>query len=209
VSVSLYLYQTYDIKNRLMPKIVDHVQYRKELLMKSFDLFAQKGYSSITMRQMAQGLGVSTGTLYHYFPSKEALFVQLVEELEQQNVLKFLESAGNPPTLSERMKDLFTFVAKNEDYILKQILLWIDFCQQHWTDVSTKERLRQADEQTINAIADYLQIQDSSTFDFVMNFIYGLFLRRLFADETISYAKQGALLTKMLTAYQGIGNSNP
>lgn len=184
-----------------MPKIVDHDQYRKELLMKSFDLFAQKGYSSITMRQMAQGLGVSTGTLYHYFPSKEALFVQLVEELEQQNVLKFLAEAGNLSTLPERIETLFIFVAKNEDYILKQILLWIDFCQQDWSDVSTKQRLKQADEQTIQAIADYLQIEDVATFDVVTNFLYGLFLRRLFAEETISYAEQGALLSKILTVY--------
>jgi AcrR family transcriptional regulator len=185
-----------------MPKIVDRDQYRKELLMKSFNLFAQKGYSSLTMRQLAQGLGVSTGTLYHYFPSKEALFVQLVEELEQQNVLKFLAEAGNPSTLPERIEMMFSFVAKNEDYILKQILLWIEFCQQQdWTDVSIKQRLRQADEQTIQAIVDYLHIKDRAVFDFVLNFLYGLFLRRLFADETVSYAEQGALLSQILTTF--------
>ena len=185
-----------------MPKIVDRDQYRKELLMKSFDLFAQKGYSSLTMRQLAQGLGVSTGTLYHYFPSKEALFVQLVEELEQQNVLKFLAEAGNPSTLLERIEMMFSFVAKNEDYILKQILLWIEFCQQQdWTDVSIKQRLRQADEQTIQAIVGYLHIKDRAVFDFVLNFLYGLFLRRLFADETVSYAEQGALLSQILTTF--------
>lgn len=185
-----------------MPKIVDRDQYRKELLMKSFDLFAQKGYSSLTMRQLAQGLGVSTGTLYHYFPSKEALFVQLVEELEQQNVLKFLAEAGNPLTLPERIEMMFSFVAKNEDYILKQILLWIEFCQQQdWTDVSIKQRLRQADEQTIQAIASYLHIKDRAVFDFVLNFLYGLFLRRLFADETVFYAEQGALLSQILTTF--------
>ncbi|HCF29154.1 MAG TPA: TetR/AcrR family transcriptional regulator [Cyanobacteria bacterium UBA11049] len=185
-----------------MPKIVDRDQYRKELLMKSFDLFAQKGYSSLTMRQLAQGLGVSTGTLYHYFPSKEALFVQLVEELEQQNVLKFLAEVGNPLTLPERIEMMFSFVAKNEDYILKQILLWIEFCQQQdWTDVSIKQRLRQADEQTIQAIAGYLHIKDRAVFDFVLNFLYGLFLRRLFADETVSYAEQGALLSQILTTF--------
>lgn len=185
-----------------MPKIVDRDQYRKELLMKSFDLFAQKGYSSLTMRQLAQGLGVSTGTLYHYFPSKEALFVQLVEELEQQNVLKFLAEAGNPSTLPERIEMMFSFVAKNEDYILKQILLWIEFCQQQdWTDISIKQRLRQADEQTIQAIVGYLHIKDRAVFDFVLNFLYGLFLRRLFADETVSYAQQGALLSQVLTTF--------
>jgi AcrR family transcriptional regulator len=39
-----------------MPKSVDHIQYRKELLNKCFNLFAEKGYGSITMRQIARGL---------------------------------------------------------------------------------------------------------------------------------------------------------
>lgn len=69
-----------------MPKIVDHEQYRKELLDKCFDLFALKGYDSITMRQIAEGLGVSTGTLYHYFPSKQILFEQLVQEICEQDL---------------------------------------------------------------------------------------------------------------------------
>ncbi|MFM8003959.1 MAG: TetR/AcrR family transcriptional regulator, partial [Dolichospermum sp.] len=42
-----------------MPKIVNHEQYRKELLSKCFDLFAEKGYAAITMRQISAGLKVS------------------------------------------------------------------------------------------------------------------------------------------------------
>ncbi len=185
-----------------MPKIVDHDQYRKQLLMKSFDLFAQKGYGSLTMRQLAQGLGVSTGTLYHYFASKEALFLQLVEEQTQQDILKFLAEAGNPPTLSERIETLFNFIAKNEDYFSKQTLLWVDFYQQQdHTEVINNETLKQADEQTRLAIANYLQISDTALVDFVLNLLYGVLLRRVFGDETVSFAAQGALLSKMLTAY--------
>ncbi len=62
-----------------MPKIVDRQRYRKELLQKCFDLFAQKDYGSLTMCQIAQKLEVSIVTLYHYFPSKQAIFVQLIE----------------------------------------------------------------------------------------------------------------------------------
>ena len=187
-----------------MPKIVDHDQYRQELLMKSFDLFAQKSYSSITMRQLAQGIGVSTGTLYHYFASKEALFLQLTEELEQQNVMHFLAEAGNPPTLRERIESLFQFVAKHEDHIGKQTLLWIDFCQHNdWSDSSTKEKFKEVDEQTILALADYMQITDRVIVDLIFNLLYGLMLRRLFGEETISYAEQGALVGKMLANYMG------
>lgn len=185
-----------------MPKIVDHDQYRKELLMKSFDLFAQKGYSSTTMRQLAQGLGVSTGTLYHYFPNKEALFCQLVKEWTQQDIMHFIDKAGDLPTLSERIENLFNFVAKKEDYFGKQTLLCIDFFQQQkWNKALYSEVLKQADEQTMQAIADYLQISDRALIEFVFNLIYGLLVRRLFGDDTVSYTEQGALLSKMLITF--------
>lgn len=184
-----------------MPKIVDHDQYRKELLMKSFDLFAQKGYGSITMRQVAQGLGVSTGTLYHYFPSKEALFLQLVEEQTQQDILNFLTEAGNPVTVAERVETLFNFLGKNEDYFAKQTLLSIEFYQQDRIGFLQNQILKQADEQTLQAIANYMQITDKALIDFVMNLIYGLLLRRIFGDETVSFQEQSALFSKMLTAY--------
>ena len=187
-----------------MPKIVDRDQYRQELLMKSFDLFAQKGYSSITMRQLAQGIGVSTGTLYHYFPSKEALFLQLTEELERQNVIHFLAEAGNPPTLKERIESIFQFVAKHEDYIGKQTLLWIDFNQHNeWSSSSVKEKLKELDEQTILELAKYMQISDRAVVDLIFNLLYGLLLRRLFGEETISYAEQGALVGEMLAHHLG------
>lgn len=185
-----------------MPKIIDHHQYRKELLMKSFDLFAQKGYSSITMRQLAQELGVSTGTLYHYFPSKEALFWQLVEEQTQQEILEFLTEAGDIKSLPERIEALINFVAKNEDYFLKQMSLWVDFCQQQDSnEISNHEVLKRSSEQTKQTIADYLQIPDQAIADFICTFLDGLILRRLFEREIVSFQEQGTLLKKMLLAY--------
>ncbi|MEO0934851.1 MAG: TetR/AcrR family transcriptional regulator, partial [Cyanobacteria bacterium J06641_2] len=113
-----------------MPKIVDHEKYRKELLWKSFDLFALKGYGSVTMREIAKELGVSTGTLYHYFPNKEAIFLQLVEEQTEQDISNFLVEAGSPETLEERIKVLINFIQKYENYFIKQTLLNFDFYQQ-------------------------------------------------------------------------------
>ena len=103
-----------------MPKVVDHQQYRKELLSKSFNLFAQKGYATITMRQIAQELGVSTGTLYHYFPSKESLFLQLVLEQTQEDTLNFQSATKDTGALSERIATLMEFVDYNKDYFLNK-----------------------------------------------------------------------------------------
>ncbi|OWY67223.1 TetR family transcriptional regulator [cyanobacterium TDX16] len=184
-----------------MPKIVDRDQYRKELLLKSFDLFAEKGYGSITMRQLAQGLGVSTGTLYHYFPSKQALFLQLVEELDRQDLLNFLAEAGNPPTLTERIETMFNFVAKNEDNFCKQVLLWVEFYQQEKAELSRNNAFHSSWDKTTQAIADYLQVPDKAIADFVLNYLYGLLMRGIFETETISYPEQATLLSKILVAY--------
>ncbi|BAZ70493.1 TetR family transcriptional regulator protein [Fischerella sp. NIES-4106] len=185
-----------------MPKIVDHKQYRKELLMKSFDLFAEKGYASITMREIAKGLGVSTGTLYHYFPSKEALFLQLIEELTKQDILNFLAEAGDVQTLAERIKSLMNFVAKNEDYFFKQNLLMLDFYQQQErTESLHNQTLSRVWDDAIQALASYLEIEDRAIADFIYCLINGLISARMFEGDTISYTEQSDLLANMLTAY--------
>lgn len=185
-----------------MPKIVDHEQYRQELLIKSFDLFAEKGYASITMREIAKGLGVSTGTLYHYFPSKEALFLQLIEELTKQDILNFLAEAGDAQTLAERIKTLMNFVAKNEDYFFKQNVLMLDFYQQQErTEVLNNQTLRRVWDDAIQALASYLEIEDRAIADFIYCFVNGLISARMFESDTISYTEQSELLANMLTSY--------
>lgn len=185
-----------------MPKIVDHEQYRKELLDKCFDLFAQKGYGSITMRQIAEGLGVSTGTLYHYFPSKQALFEQLAQEICEQDLSAALAELEGTQTLQEGMEALGRYLVKNEDYFIKWTYIWIDFCQHQ----DSKERLNNSLFQSNNyryqqAICEFLDIEDPVLASFVLSFINGLVMEKLWGDQTIDFIEQCALLGKMLTAY--------
>lgn len=185
-----------------MPKIVDHERYRQELLWKSFDLFAQKGYASITMREIAKEVGVSTGTLYHYFPNKEALFLQLVEEQTGQDISDFLAEAGDAKSLSERIKTLINFFAKDEDYFIKQFLLWTDFYQQQErSEILNNRTLQKIWKQGREALSEYLQIQDKAIIDFIVNQLNGLIVGRMFEGEVISYEKQGELLAKIIVAY--------
>jgi AcrR family transcriptional regulator len=183
-----------------MPKIVDHVQYRKELLHKSFDLFAEKGYS-ITMRQIAQGLGVSTGTLYHYFPSKEALFEQLVVELFEQDMLQFGAEIGQAKTLSERIEAGFQLVEKHQDYFFKQMMIWVDFSQhQNREGKEYSDVLKQVEEKAYDAMAELLGIADPDLLVFVSSLVDGLIIGQVYG-QTPAIARQGKLLAKMLTAY--------
>lgn len=184
-----------------MPKIVDRDRYRKELLNKCFDLFAEKGYASITMREIAEGIGVSTGTLYHYFPGKETLFEQMVEEMTQRDILQARTELENIPTLVARTKAIFHFFAKDEEYFFKQTLVWMDFYQQQGQEkFKVNSLVRKINDQVREAIADILGVEDPQLAIFVSSFINGLIQERLF-DDRISFSKQGELLGEMLTAY--------
>jgi AcrR family transcriptional regulator len=190
----------FDIK--LMPKIVDVEQYRKELLLKSAELFAEKGYANMTTRELAQGLGVSTGTLYHYFPSKAALFEQLVEEMCREDVLLAKAEIDRGKTLTEKLKILGKFMTNREDYCIKQLFLWIDYSQyQGREELSRSQLFERVDRRYHQAVIEILGISDPSVAWLVVSVINGLILERLWCNEQIAIDEQMELLGKIITTY--------
>ena len=190
----------FDIK--FMPKIVDVEQYRKELLLKSAELFAEKGYADMTTRELAQGLGVSTGTLYHYFPSKAALFEQLVEEMCRQDVLLAKAEIDRGKTLTEKLKILGKFMTNREDSCIKQLFLWIDYSQyQGREELRRSHFFERVDRRYHQAVIEILGISDPSVAWLVVSVINGLILERLWCNEQIAIDEQMELLGKILTTY--------
>ncbi|MBO6896057.1 MAG: TetR/AcrR family transcriptional regulator [Shimia sp.] len=64
-----------------MPKIVDHEAHRADLALRAASYFSEHGYGGVSMRKVAEHLGVSKSALYHYFPTKEALFLACTKEV--------------------------------------------------------------------------------------------------------------------------------
>src|SRR5579864_8386623 len=53
----------------------------KEILEAAFEEFSRNGYAATTLDQVAERAGVTKGTIYVYFESKEHLFISMVREL--------------------------------------------------------------------------------------------------------------------------------
>ena len=53
---------------------------RDQILATAAELFATKGYTRTSMRDVATASGILAGSLYHHFESKEAIAVELVEK---------------------------------------------------------------------------------------------------------------------------------
>jgi AcrR family transcriptional regulator len=54
---------------------------RRDVLLAAVDLFARKGYKSVSVREIAQSVGVLGGSLYHHIKSKEELFLEVHGEV--------------------------------------------------------------------------------------------------------------------------------
>jgi TetR/AcrR family transcriptional regulator, cholesterol catabolism regulator len=65
---------------------------RERLLREAEKLFAEHGYSAVSIRDITQATGMSAGALYHHFSSKEDLFFQLLE-LNLQEVSRSVREA--------------------------------------------------------------------------------------------------------------------
>ncbi|PFG12411.1 TetR/AcrR family transcriptional regulator [Bacillus sp. es.036] len=56
---------------------------RKAILEAAVELIAEQGYTHTSMQQIADSVGVSKGSLYTFFPSKEDLIISIYEHYQQ------------------------------------------------------------------------------------------------------------------------------
>lgn len=67
-----------------MPKISEEKKHtrREYILNVAFDLFAEKGYSATSIREIMKAANVSKGGIYVYFKSKAEIFLAIVERYD-------------------------------------------------------------------------------------------------------------------------------
>lgn len=182
-----------------MPKIIDHDKYREELLHKYFEMFAHKGYLDVTMRQIADELGVSTGTLYHYFPSKKSLIEQLFHMASRRDSSAVLDNIQADDSIEQRLQVFVDYVRNNEKYFQNIVLLSIDYYRfseaQEFFAVMTE-----ADRYYGNTFAEGLQLE--SELALVANiFLNGLVYHRLVFPETVPFDELAHHFQEMFVSY--------
>jgi AcrR family transcriptional regulator len=114
-----------------MPKVVDHEARRHEILDRAFRRFAADGYAAVSMRDLAVETGTSIGALYHYFPSKEALFEALVRRRASLDVEEATGGLGPDVSAPVRLAAIARFVRARADRLADTLSLVLDFKRLH------------------------------------------------------------------------------
>jgi AcrR family transcriptional regulator len=109
-----------------MPKIVDHAAQRDSLVDGAFEFFADSGYAALSMRGLASRLGVTTGVLYHYFDTKNAIFEQSLLRSTERHIRAALEAVDLSAPIPERELSLASWVVEHQDDLKRTLLLALD-----------------------------------------------------------------------------------
>ncbi len=126
-----------------MPRIVDHDAQRAAMLDGAFELFADKGYAATSMRSLSTGLGVSTGTLYHYFDNKDDIFENMVRRVAERDVSAAIEAIPANADQLLRLQAVFGWICANQTFLRRMLLLIFDF-QRHRSDHEAVALVEQA-----------------------------------------------------------------
>lgn len=74
---------------------------RQAIMQAAINLFRQQNYAQITMKQIADAVGSSKGTTFHYFATKEDLFMSLILERYQAYFNGLIRDLETRPALTE------------------------------------------------------------------------------------------------------------
>jgi AcrR family transcriptional regulator len=88
---------------------------RAQILKSARKLFWKNGFSSTTMPAIAKAAELAPGTLYLYFPSKEALYIELLVEGYEpllDRLRSAVSSVGEPRAQAEALIDAFVGYAR-------------------------------------------------------------------------------------------------
>lgn len=89
---------------------------RDKIMEEAFLLFAQKGYEGTSLKDIAEKVGIKKPSIYAHFPSKEALFLEVLDK-EIERFLIYINHIVELFEDSNEEEKLFMFVEKCIDYV--------------------------------------------------------------------------------------------
>jgi DNA-binding transcriptional regulator YbjK len=112
-----------------MPKVVDHDVQRVKFAEAAMSLIAQHGLEGVTMRAVAAEAGLSYGSLFHYFSSKDELLMHAVRHsnsLQTDRINKFTSQYSGMKALEHLLCDDAIITDSSRD----DWMVWLTFLYQ-------------------------------------------------------------------------------
>ncbi|MDD6264938.1 MAG: TetR/AcrR family transcriptional regulator [Clostridia bacterium] len=98
-----------------------------KILMTALKLFARDGYEAVSVRDIAQELGITKGALYRHYKNKRDIFDNIVERMIQIDAER-AEEHRMPVEKYDKMSDSYKNTAWEdiEKYTVEQLKFWTE-----------------------------------------------------------------------------------
>jgi AcrR family transcriptional regulator len=91
-------------RRRGRPPATDSAETRTNILDCARRLFAERGYSAVTNKDLAAAAGITTGALYHYVESKLDLYAAVNDDLQARVFERFQRAIDSSPTFVGKLE---------------------------------------------------------------------------------------------------------
>lgn len=171
-----------------MPKILDSI--KEKALAEAGRILLSEGYRALTVRRVAETLGIGVGTLYNYFPSKDHLVAGVMLDNWQGAVHAF-EAEGKSGDAREVIRRLFSLV---QTFSERYQTVWDQYAEQGESGRMRRQYHNVLVEQLAGYIAEALP---SGAEDWLAAFLAELVLR-FASDGRSAYEAIGEAVEKLL-----------
>lgn len=100
-----------------MAIIVDKEKKRRDIAIACTDLLLEKGLKKLTVSEIAKTAGIGKGTVYEYFPNKEAVVFEIIRNVIEEHQQNLIERSDENTSCRQKVFYLFDFsLCQYKDY---------------------------------------------------------------------------------------------
>jgi AcrR family transcriptional regulator len=85
------------------PVASDSAETRAQILRVARTYFGRYGYDQTTSKEIAEGAGLTVGAIYHYFPSKQDVFLAVYREVQASVLAQYELAAQGEESLTAKL----------------------------------------------------------------------------------------------------------
>lgn len=86
---------------------------REQLISQVMELFWERGYNNLSLNEVARATGLTRASLYNAFATKEALFLEVIEQYLAESSEKILEDIGDDDPVGPALYRMFEKICQH------------------------------------------------------------------------------------------------
>lgn len=196
----------------MSPKIIDKEEKKLKIIKAAINVFAQKGFASTRIEDIAVKADIGKGTIYEYFKNKDDLFFAIYETMCGEFNEAILSSMKKQKTATGALREFTITVLKAFDDWREFSFVVLDFWSEHRKGKSVHVRFNEIYNESRKAISEVIkagiksgEFRGGDPFviaSIMIAVLDGLLIQRIFEPKLFNMKTIEKELIKML--FQGI-----